>query len=106
MTGSLDVVLSNDGGRIAGRVVDAAAKSVILAPETPRPERSDLYKRAPVDANGRFSISGIAPGAYQILAVQDPDPGAYRDPAFLEQFKNRSYRVRILAGEVISFELE
>jgi protocatechuate 3,4-dioxygenase beta subunit len=106
VTGSLDVVLSNDGGRIAGRVADAGAKSVILAPETPRPERSDLYKRAPVDANGRFSISGIAPGTYQIFAVQNIDPETYRDPNFLEQFKNRSYRVRIIADELISLELK
>ena len=42
----------------------------------------------------------------RLFAVRDFDPDTYRDPNFLEQFKNRSYRVRILAVELISLELK
>ncbi|PYS53038.1 MAG: hypothetical protein DMG13_14045 [Acidobacteria bacterium] len=110
VAGSLDVVLSNNGGRIEGSVLDPGATSaghgyVVLVPETPRPERSDLYKAVATGVDGRFTITGLAPGRYRMVTSPNFDPYTYRDPAFMEAFKDRSYRLSIAAGELVNVEL-
>ena len=104
------MVVSNNGGRIEGSVVDPVAKLpgrsyVVLVPETPRPERSDLYKAVATGVDGRFTISGVAPGRYRIVTSPNFDPYTYRDPAFMDRFKDTSYRLSISAGELVNVEL-
>jgi hypothetical protein len=105
VSGRLDVVVSNNGGRIEGSVRDANAYAVLLVPEISRHERSDLHKVAIVDANGRFTITGVAPGTYRIFSTEERDRNAYRDPAFIAQFKDGSRLVKIAAGDKVALEV-
>ena len=88
MAGSppLVFVLSGNGGRMDGRVVDsqrhpAKSASVVLVPEPPLRSRSDLYKRESIDASGSFRMQGIPPGRYKLFAWDGMEPESYLDPA-------------------------
>lgn len=110
MSGTLEVVVSNQGGRIEGSIVDGAARPAsysvaVLVPEVPRPERPDLYKLIQTDANGRFGLSGIAPDRYQIFGIGQFDSNSYRDPAFIRRFQDLSSHIKIASGESLTIEL-
>ena len=62
---SFEVLLGTKGGRIEGNAPPKA--TVVLAPEA-QLERIDLYRTTTVDASGRFTLRGIAPGGYHLFA--------------------------------------
>jgi hypothetical protein len=93
--GTLEVLLSPNGGSVDGTVTGddekpAIGATVVLVPEAKRP---DLYKTGTSDQNGRFTIRGVAPGSYQLYAWDYLEPGAYEDPAFLEPYRSQAKRV-------------
>jgi protocatechuate 3,4-dioxygenase beta subunit len=95
--GVFDVLLSPNGGSVDGQVTGndekpASGATVVLVPEI---KRSDLYKTATADQNGRFVLRAVAPGSYQLYAWDNLDPGAYEDPAFLEPYKNQAKKVSV-----------
>ena len=95
----INVLISLKGGRIDGRVVDERGKPVanitaVLVPDKLR-HRTDLYKTATTEANGHFTIRGITPGEYSVVAQAKLEPYAYFDPDFLKQFEKQSELVRI-----------
>lgn len=88
--GTVEIVISSRGGRVSGLVVDeqrrpAGAVEAVLVPNTPR-DRPDLFKTMTTGADGRFSLSGIAPGEYRLFAWRDPEPYAYFDPEVVKRF--------------------
>ena len=95
--GVLDVLLSPNGGSVDGQVTGndekpASGATVVLVPAS---KRSDLYKTATTDQNGRFVLRAVAPGSYRLYAWDNLDPGAYEDPAFLEPYKNQAKNVSV-----------
>jgi hypothetical protein len=95
--GTLDVLLSPNGGSVDGTVTGdddkpAIGATVVLVPEAKRP---DLYQTGTTDQNGRFTIRGVAPGSYQLYAWDYLEPGAYEDPAFLEPYRNQVKTVTV-----------
>jgi hypothetical protein len=97
--GVLDVVLSPNGGQLDGAVVGADLKPVsgvqaVLVPERLR-NRLDLYKTAITNQDGRFTIRGLTPGDYRLLAWEDIEPFAYFDSDVLRQYEALGKPVRI-----------
>jgi protocatechuate 3,4-dioxygenase beta subunit len=97
--GALEIVLSPNGGQVDGSVVDSkqttTAAALVLAPEGRRREQRSLFKMANADAQGHFTIKGIAPGDYKLFAwaqIDDPD---YQDPEFLKPYENKGESVTI-----------
>ena len=89
VSGTLDLLISNRSGLIAGTVVDARQQPAayiepVLIPETQR-DRFDLYKRATADENGRFTILRIPPGSYRLFAWETIEPYAYFDAEVVRQ---------------------
>ncbi len=100
---ALEVVLAAGAGHIEGMVLKDSGDpepvcTVALAPEPPQPYRSDLYRRAECDAEGRFRLSGLAPGTYKLWAFEEIEPGAERDPDFLRLHDSQAAKVEIAAG--------
>jgi hypothetical protein len=92
-------VVSPNGGRIDGSVSGdenkpASGATVVLIPEADN-ARNDLYKTAQTDQYGRFSLRGITPGTYKLFAWDDVEPGAWQDPAFLDNYKDKGKKVTI-----------
>jgi len=49
--------------------------------------------------DGAFIFSGIPPGDYKLVAIVDVEPGAWFDPAFLQQIDAASTRITVNEGE-------
>jgi protocatechuate 3,4-dioxygenase beta subunit len=49
--------------------------------------------------DGRFILRNLPPGDYQIAAVIDPEPGAWTDPAYLQQLEGASMKITLAPGE-------
>jgi len=96
---SLEVVLSTTSGEIDGTVLDndrnpVRGAQVVLIPNRER-SRTDLYRTATTDQNGRFTIRTIVPGEYKVFAWEDLEPFAYNDPDFLRKYEERGTPVAV-----------
>jgi hypothetical protein len=110
-TYSLDIVMSTQAAAIEGAVVDAkdqpaTGATVIAIPDAVRRGRSDAYQSDRADQQGRFHLHGLAPGEYEVIAVEYLDDD-YRDPEFLKKNEASSLAVRLEKGDrkVISLKV-
>lgn len=49
--------------------------------------------------DGRFTMRTLPPGDYRLATVVDPEPGAWTDPAYLEQLEPVSMSLKLMPGE-------
>ncbi len=99
----LDVVISANGASITGKVVDAngqpiADATVVDVPSAEHRARSDLYQRDTTDATGHFSLRGLNPGKYTVLAFDELQEDV-RQPEFLKAYETRGEIVQLEAGD-------
>jgi len=99
--GNLEVSVNSKGAKLQGLALDAAQKPVatarvVLVPEESRRQNQALYKSAASDANGNFTMSGIAPGQYKLFAWESVPGTAYMSPEFLSKYENQGQVVKIL----------
>jgi hypothetical protein len=100
----LDLVASASGGVIEGMVADQkgepAANAVIVAvPELGLRTRIDRYRKTISDQSGRFTLHGLHPGDYTVLAWESVDGEAYYNPEFLKTYQAQGSAVRVGEGE-------
>jgi hypothetical protein len=112
-TGSLQITLSLEVAQVDGVVQDSDSKpvsgaTVVLVPDS---RRYSLYKQEQTDQYGAFSLKGITPGNYKLLAWEDIEAGAYQDPEFLKKYESKAESLslkpndrRIVQVKVIPFE--
>ena len=96
--GPLEFRVSGAGGAIDGTVRIAADQTylgaqVVLIPEDPA--RRELYKVSSADQYGRFSMRGIAPGAYQLFAWEDAPAGAFQDSEFVQGYEDFGVKIEV-----------
>ena len=92
VSGSLQITLSPEAAQVDGVVQDADNKpvtgaTVVLIPDS---RRFSLYKEEHTDQNGRFSMKGLTPGNYKLLAWEDIETGAFYDPEFLKKYESKA----------------
>lgn len=86
----IDVVLSPGGARIDGGVTNekgeavTAASVVLLAKEGAAAPLHRRVRTVSLDQQGHFAFSGVAPGDYQLLALDESESGVYWDAEFLK----------------------
>lgn len=86
----VDVVVSPNGARVEGTVTSEKGEAIVsgtvllLAKEGAAAPLMRRAKTATIDQQGRFAFSSIAPGDYQLLAVDETDSGVVWDPEFLK----------------------
>jgi protocatechuate 3,4-dioxygenase beta subunit len=97
--GALDMVLTQNGGRIDGTVVHhqkpAAGAIVVLVPDPPDRNRGEMYSSKRTDQMGRFSLRGLPPGDFKLFAWERLDGVAFNDPEFLKPYDDRGTPVHI-----------
>lgn len=95
----LSIDISSKAAQIEGVVKDdrqapVARAIVALVPDLKR-DRRDLYKSATTDANGNFTLGGIAPGDYKLFAWDDLDANAFFNADLLRPFETKGKALRI-----------
>lgn len=98
----LDVVVSANGATIEGTVVDSKGKpvahaTVVDVPSAEHRNRQDLYQRDTTDDLGHFSLRGLNPGKYTVLAFDELEADV-RQPEFLKSYEGRGEQVQLDEG--------
>jgi hypothetical protein len=106
----LDIVLSPKPAEIEGTVMNgkqqpAAGVQVVLIPDQDR-GRYDLYKVAPSDSAGHFTIRGITPGAYKVFAWEALEENAFFDSNVMEQFDPLGKPVQLSESDKVTIEVK
>jgi protocatechuate 3,4-dioxygenase beta subunit len=105
-TCDLTVTLGSNPGKVEGRVeADPAerAASAIVTLVADGPRRGELFGAAEADAGGRFTITGLVPGAYRAYAWEEVDRNAVRyDPEFVRPFESLGVKVEVTEGGSVS----
>ena len=101
--GQLEVTIAADGAGVEGVVVNAkqepvANATLVLVPEPALRSRLDLYKTVPTGRSGRFRLSGIPPGDYELYAWEIVEADAWLDPAFMRTLEGKGQLVHLDEG--------
>ena len=109
--GPIDFLVSSFGGTISGTVLDsdhhpAVGVNVALIPDPPRPDVPDLYKVLPSNPQGQFTISGVAPGHYQLFAIEGSDANAYLDSDWVESLQDYAQELSIEENSIVTLMLK
>ena len=109
--GPVSLVVSLKAGLVTGAVFDDAkdpvpGATVVLVPEQSKRNRMDLFQQASTDQYGRFTLNGIAPGAYKLFAFGNVESGAYQDPVFLEPFEDDGEKIKVDESGSAAVELK
>ncbi len=100
----LDFVASANGGVVDGVVTDEKGEPVsnavvVAAPESRWRGREDRYRQTVSDQSGRFSLHGIRPGSYTLIAWESVPDEEYYDPDFLKNYEGQGTALKVSDGE-------
>ncbi len=97
-SGMLEIVLRPGAARLNGVVMDARTQPVAGAQAVLIPaqkNRTDLYKMAVTDQNGRFTITDITPGEYKLFSWEAIEQNGFYDLDFVKPYEGQGRTVRI-----------
>ena len=99
---SLAVVVSAAGASVEGKVVDAKGQpvpgaTVVGAPNRESRKRFDLYGQETTDPQGHFTLRGLNPGEYTVMAWENLEDNA-RDPEVVKLYEDRGEKVQLDEG--------
>jgi hypothetical protein len=92
--GDMEIVLSSAGGHIEGYLLDDKDQptrgSILLVPDVPEPGPPDLFRRTSADSKGKFTLRGVTPGSYRLVAMESLNLDTeINSPEFLRAIGNR-----------------
>jgi protocatechuate 3,4-dioxygenase beta subunit len=97
----LQISLGNSYGQIDGTVMHdghpASAAMVLLVPDH-SDENNILFRRDQSDSDGTFTLSGILPGRYHVVAIERGWELEWAKPEVLAPFLLKSRQVDVRAG--------
>jgi hypothetical protein len=109
-TTMLDLVASANGAVAEGVATnqkdEPVADAVVVAvPEARFRSRFDRYRKAVADQSGRFTLRGLPPGNYTLLAWESVDGEAYYSPEFLKSYEGQGKALSLGEGERKSLQI-
>jgi Carboxypeptidase regulatory-like domain len=107
---AVEFVASANGALVDGVAVDAkgeplANATVVAVPETRLRARTDRYRKTVSDQTGHFTLHGLPPGEYTLLAWESVDGEAYYNSDFLKSYEGQGTGLRVSEGERKSLQL-
>jgi hypothetical protein len=84
-------------------LADAVVVAVPAEPFRSHPER---YRKTLTDQSGRFTLRGLPPGDYTILAWENVDGEAYYNSEFLKGYEGQGRQVHLEEGRRVSMTLK
>ncbi len=108
--GALQIELSSGAATVSGVVRDrerkpVAGATVVLVPPIERRQNPGLYRTAVSDTMGRFTVKGIAPGDYKLLAWESIPASAYRNAEFMTRFEERGTTLQVLPTSTVNMDV-
>jgi len=108
---SLTIALSLVGGSVTvegfakrdGKAVSGAM--IVLVPKNAEADR-DRFRRDESDLDGSFSLSGVIPGSYTVIAIDDGWDVEWSTPAVLAQYLKRGQTIEVGDRSAPSLRLE
>jgi hypothetical protein len=105
ITGAV-VTFTDRGTDLSGTLQDPTGQptsdwTIVVFAADPRywtPQSRRIQATRPA-TDGRFSLQNLPPGDYGLVAVNDPEPGQWYDPAFLQQLSGAAMRLTLGDGE-------
>jgi hypothetical protein len=106
----VELVASANGAVVDGVAVDAkggplANATVVAVPEVRLRARTDRYRKSVSDQGGHFTLHGLPPGEYTLLAWESVDGEAYYNSEFLKSYEGQGTVLRVTEGERKSLQL-
>ena len=94
------VVISAAAARLEGTATDADHKpvqrvTVVAVPDAEYRALSQYYGQSATDQHGNFTLRGVRPGRYTILALEDPEPSVWMDPEWFKRMESRGESVSL-----------
>lgn len=103
---ALNIVLTRRLTEISGQITgdrnapDTNATVVVFSENPDRWTFGSRYVRiVRPNQDGRYTLRGMPPHEYLVVAVKDIEPGRFQDPEFLESVRTRAVRVSLNEGE-------
>jgi hypothetical protein len=108
---TLDLVASANGAvaegvasnQNDGPVADAV---VVAVPELHLRGRPERYRKTVTDQSGRFTLRGLPPGDYTLIAWESMDGEAYYNPEFLKTYEGQGKALHLDEGRRVSVQLK
>jgi len=107
-----EVLFSPSGATVSGSVEDGsrtrASAFAVVAFSRSRATwfaGSRFVKKGRADANGSFTISGLAPGDYWVTAVDRLEPDDWQTPEVLDALVQGATRVTVEEGQIATISL-
>jgi len=106
-TEPIQVMLSPSSAHISGTANFADGKfgsdtTVVLVPDGPFRKTAARYRTARADENGKFTLTGLAPGTYKLFAWEGALLSSWLNDAFLAQYEDKGLPVEVLPAADIS----
>ena len=100
-SGSVEIVISDDGGVVEGDVSadDGPAAAWIFLERDGAPSRNVV-----TDPNGHFKISTVPPGDYKVYAWDDNNNVEYANPEWMQR-NGKGVAVTVEAGQTAQVKL-
>jgi hypothetical protein len=96
----LEIRVRTDGGTLVGTVTGATGEAILdgvvaLLPDGPRRVPYHPHYAARTNLEGRFSMTGVAPGPYRIFAWRELYGAAYLNAEFMKDYAGKGTAVQI-----------
>jgi hypothetical protein len=70
------------------------------------PDESDVYSGTVTDSSGKYSMTGLRPGKYRLLAVDEKTDALLTDRGAMEDYEDRFAKVELHAGDKVTKDLK
>lgn len=100
----IEVTLRDGAGAVSGTVTPAGDSGHVIVLLV-QPHGARNFIRATVASQGSFSLSGVPPGDYLILALDNGDQLEYANPDVLEPFLSDAEQVSVPARAQVTINL-
>lgn len=111
LSGNVTIVVSDEFGKVEGKVLDENGKpvynaDVTLIPDQSRPDSQERFRSQLTKYDGSFSMTNVEPGAYRAFAWLAVEQGAPQDAEFRKPYEASGVDVKVASGSSKSLELK